>query len=160
MDIRINPPHLQPGPVGFAFICVWGVALAVRGLTQARLGSEPWWVGVALLAIVLPAFAFIDGGWLWIQREIDFSDGTIVVRRWIEVLAGRAGRAIPIDRETRSSITLENVRSLRIERLGRTETRLTLGYWEPRRIRALVDALQTHGVRLDQYWIGVYPPGI
>jgi hypothetical protein len=47
-----------------------------------------------------------------------------------------------------------------IERDGRVEALMTLGYWEPKRIRELVDALRAHAVELDQSWVGDYPPGI
>jgi hypothetical protein len=42
------------------------------------------------------------------------------------------------------------VRSLGIERNGVIEARLTLGYWEPKRIRELIDALRAHGVEFGQ----------
>lgn len=37
--------------------------------------------------------------------------------------------------------------------------RLTLGYWAPKRVRELIDALGANGVELDGYWEGEYPPG-
>jgi hypothetical protein len=160
MPIRVNPPHPQSGPIVFVVLCAYGVFLAVREMLEVQIGTEPWWVGVVLIAILIPAFVVIDGGWLWVQRELTFSEGTIVVRRWIEVLRGRPGQAIPIDAQTRASIVPRNGRSLRIERDGHVETLLTLGYWEPRRIRELVDALRAHAVELDQSWGGAYPPGI
>lgn len=114
-----------------------------------RVGSGPWSVGAMAVVLLLGAFGFILGGWLWIQREVDISDGTIVVRRWIDILRGRPGIAIPVDPATRTSITSENVRSLRIERNGVAEARLTLGYWEPKRIDELTDALRAHGVEFS-----------
>jgi hypothetical protein len=160
MKTAVNPPHPQSGPIGFAVLCAFGIVVAVRGMLQARIGTEPWWVGVMLIAILVPAFVFIDGGWLWVQRELTFSDGTIVVQRWSEVLRGRPGRVIPVDRGTRASIIPRTGRSLRIEHDGRLAALLTLGYWEPKRIRELVDALRAHAVQLDQSWDGDYPPGI
>jgi hypothetical protein len=129
-------------------------------MLQVRIGTEPWWVGVLLMALLVPAFAFIEGGWLWVQRELAFSDGTIVVRRWVEVLRGSPGRVIPINPQTRASIVPKNGRSLLIEGDGRVEALLTLGYWERKRIRELIDALRAHGVELDHSWVGEYPPGI
>ena len=160
MTTRVNPPHPQSGPIAFVVLCAFGVFVAVREMLQVRTGTEPWWVGVVLMAMLIPAFVVIDGGWLWVQRELTFSEGTIVVRRWIEVLRGRPGHVIPIDARTRASIVPRNGRSLRIERDGQVESLLTLGYWEPRRTRELVDALRAHGVELDQSLGGDSPPGI
>lgn len=160
MSTRVNPPHPQDGPVLFALLGIVGIVLAVQKFQEFRMGTDPWWASVLLVVIVLASFAFIIGGWLWIQREVAIGDGRIVVRRWIDVISGRPGRAIPLGAETRTSITLENVRSLRIERNGLTEAVLTLGYWEPHRIRELIDALRANGVPYSQYWDGVYPPGV
>jgi hypothetical protein len=160
MKTPVNPPHPQAGPIGFAVLCAFGMVVAVRGMLQEPIGTEPWWVGVALIAMLVPAFVLIDGGWLWVQRELVFSDGTIIVRRWLEVIRGRPGRVIPVDARTRASLVPRNGRSLRIERDGRIAALLTLGYWEPKRIRELVDALRAYAVQLDQSWDGEYPPGI
>jgi hypothetical protein len=157
--IRINPLHPQDGPVLFAFVCVVGTVLALGRSLSYRIGTDPWWASVLAVAIVVVGFVSIVGGWLWIQREVAFADGTIVVRRWIDALRGRPGQAIPVGDETRVAITLENVRSLRIERNGRPEAVLTLGYWEPGRIRELVDAMRAHRIPFAQYWDGEYPPG-
>lgn len=160
MSARINPPHPQAGPILFAVVCVVGIVIAiVRGLDY-RIGTDPWWASVLLLAIVLVGFAFIEGGWLWIQREVTVADGRIVVRRWLGALRGQSGRAIPLEDGTRVSITLENLRSLRIERNGVTEAVLTLGYWEPSHVRNLIDALRANGVPFAQYWVGAYPPDL
>jgi hypothetical protein len=160
MKTRVNPPHPQAGPIGFAVLCAFGIVVAVRGMLQVRIGTEPWWVSVLLMVMVVAGFVFIDGGWVWVQRELTFSDGTIVVRRWFEVLRGRPGRVIPVDPRTRAAIVPRNGRSLRIERDGRVEALLTIGYWERKRIRELVDALRAHAIELDQSWGGDYPPGI
>ena len=124
------------------------------------IGSEPWLVGGMGQLLLVGTLLFIDGGWLWIQREVTIADGTIVVRRWIEAIRGKPGRALPLDDDTRISITLENILSLRIERHGKTEAVMTLGYWEPLHIRRLIDALRANGVPYSQYWEGVYPPGV
>lgn len=160
MITRVNPPHPQDGPVLFVLMCVVGIVLAVQKFQEFRIGTDPWWAAVLLVVIVLASFAFIIGGWLWIQREVAFSEGQIVVRRWTEAIRGRPGRVIPLGDETRTSITLENVRSLRIERNGATEAVLTLGYWELPQIRELIDALRANGVPYSQYWDGEYPPGV
>jgi hypothetical protein len=160
MKTQVNPPHPQAGPIGFVVLCAFGIVVAVREMLQVRIGTEPWWVGVMLIAIVIPAFVFIDGGWLWVQRELTVSDDTIVVRRWSEVLRGRPGREIRHDPGTRASIIPRAGRSLQIEHDGRIAALLTLGYWERKRIRELVDALRAHAVQLDQSWVGDYPPGI
>ena len=157
---RVNPPHPQEGPVLFALVCVVGIALAVgRGLGY-RIGTDPWWAAVLGAVILVASFAFIDGGWLWIQREVTFSNGTIVVRRWIEAMRGKPGRTMPLDDDTRISITLENIQTLRIERNGKAEVVMTLGYWEPPRIRQLIDALRAHRVPFAQHWEGEYPPNV
>ena len=160
MKTRINPPHPQPGPIAFAVVCAFGGLVAVRGMLQLRIGTEPWWVSLLAIAMLIPALVFIEGGWLWIQRELTFSDGRIVVRRWVEVLRDRPGHVIPIDPRTRVSIAPRNGRSLLIKRDGRVEALLTVGYWEPKRIRELVDALRAHAVELDQSWVGAYPPAV
>jgi hypothetical protein len=157
---RINPPHPQAGPIAFIVLCAYGAFVAVRGMLQVRIGTEPWWVGVLLMALLVPAFVFIEGGWLWVQRELVFSEGAIVVRRWVDVLRDRPGRVITIDPWTRASIVPKNGRSLLIEGDGRVEALLTLGYWERKRIRELIDALRAHGIELDHSWVGEYPPGI
>ncbi len=159
MNARINPPHAQPGPAVFSIICVLGVVAAVRGMTSLPLGSEQWWVGFLGLAVLIPAFAFIIGGWLHVQREVAFESDAIRVRRWREILAGRPGRVMPLDAGTRAAITLENIRSLRLEHEGVAPIGLTLGYWELRSIRQLVEVLRGRGIPLAQYWAGVYPPG-
>lgn len=160
VNARVNPPHLQTGPVAFAVICVLGIVLAVQKFAEFRIGTNPWWAAVLLLILVAFGFAFIVGGWLWIQREVAIADGTIVVRRWIEFLRGRPGRAIPIGPGTRIFVTRENVRTLLIESNGVTEARLTLGYWEPRTTRELIDRLRASRVEFAQYWEGDYPPGV
>lgn len=160
MNTRVNPPYPQPGPVLFAVACVVGSAFAIRGLLTLPIGTEPWLVAAVAQLIILGGFAFIELGWLWIQREVDISDGSIVVRRWIEVVRGRPGRAIPLGDRTRTSITLENVCSFQVEHDSVVEARITLGYWELHRIRELVDALRANRVPLAQYWDGEYPPGV
>ena len=142
----------------FALVGLVGSAFAISGLLTLPIGTEPWRAGLLGLAIIVSGFAIIVGGWLWIQREVAVSDDTIVLRRWIEVLRAAPGSAIPLGEDIRVSITLENVRSLRIERDGVREAVLTLGYWEPPRVRELIDALRARGIPFDQYWDGEYPP--
>lgn len=160
MITRVNEPHPQEGPILLALISAVGLFFVIRGLVTLPIGTEPWRVGVWGLLIVVGGLVFIEGGWLWIQREVTFSDGTIVVRRWIEAIRGKPGRALPLDDDTRISITLENIQSLRIERNGKAEAVMTLGYWEPHRIRQLIDALRAHAVPFAQHWDGDYPPGV
>lgn len=160
MITRVNPPHPQEGPVLFALIGVFGIGLAVLKFQEFVAGTDPWWAAALLLVIVLVGLAFIEGGWLWIQREVTFSDGTIVVRRWIEAIRGKPGHTLPLADDIRISITLENIQSLRIERNGKAEAVMTLGYWEPPRIRQLIDALRAHGIPFAQYWVGDYPPNV
>jgi hypothetical protein len=160
MNARVNPPHLQTGPAAFALICVFGVVLAVPKFGEFRMGTDPWWAAVLTLIIVALGSAFILGGWLWIQREVAITGGTIVVRRWIEFLRGRHGQVIPIGPGTRISVTSENVRTLLIKSNGATQVRLTLGYWEPRTTRQLIDALRANHLEFAQYWQGDYPPGV
>ena len=160
MSTRVNPPHPQDGPVLFTLVCVVGSAFAIRGLLTLPIGTEQWLVGAMALLIVLGGFAFIVGGWLWIQREVAVADGRIVVRRWIEVIRSRPGRVIPLADGTRTSITLENVATFQVERNGVIEAHLTLGYWELPRIRELIDVLRANGVPLAQYWEGEYPPNV
>ncbi len=142
----------------FALVCAIGSAFAFGGLLSLPIGTEPWRAAVLGLAIIVSGFAMIEGGWLWIQREVDLSAETIVVRRWSEVLRALPGSAIPLGEGTHVSITLESVRSLRVERDGVKEVVLTLGYWEPRRVRELIEALRAKGVPFTQYWDGEYPP--
>ena len=156
---RLNPPHPQAGPVAFIGICVLGLAAALRAMLGLTVGTEQWWTTVIALLIILPGFAIIIGGWLYIQREVAFGPDTIVVRRWLSTLAGRPGRTMPLDAGTRSAITLDNVRSLRLEHVGEPPIALTIGYWDPRRIGRLVEVLHARGIPLAQYWEGFYPPG-
>ena len=156
---RVNPPKGQMGPLAFIGVCALGTILALRVMLSMHVGSDPWWAGAFLLLVVIGGFTFIIGGWLAIQREVDFGPDQIVVRRWLEVLAGRPGRVIPFDGATRSAIILKNIRSLRLEHPDVTPVTMTLGYWDLRVIRQLVEVLHARGVRLDQYWDGVYPPG-
>ena len=117
MKTRINPPHPQPGPIAFAVVCAFGGLVAVRGMLQLRIGTEPWWVSLLAIAMLIPALVFIEGGWLWIQRELTFSDGRIVVRRWVEVLRDRPGHVIPIDPRTRG-VHRPKERALPVDRAG------------------------------------------
>lgn len=94
MITRVNPPHPQEGPVLFALVCAVGLFFVIGGLVTLPIGTEPWLVGGAGLLMIPGGLAFIMGGWLWIQREVTFSDGTIVVRRWIEAMRGKPGRAL------------------------------------------------------------------
>ena len=160
MKLHVNPPHLQDGPILFAVLCAFGSVVVVQGLLTLPVGSEPWMAGALGLLIIVTGFLFIDLGWLWIQREVTIADGNIVVRRWIEAIRGQQGRVIPLGQETRAAITLDNVRSLRIERRGIAEAAFTLGYWEPPRVRQLIEALRTNNVSLGQYWVGEYPPDV
>lgn len=159
MSDPINHPHPQPGPVAFIGICAFGVLIVVRGMLSLPVGNEPWWTGVFGLFIIVPAFVFIIGGWLWVQRELTFEPDAILVRRWLEVLTGRTGRVMPLDAGTRTAIVLENVRSLRIEHDGYARIQLTLGYWDLRQIRRLVEVIRARNLPLDQYWVGDLPPG-
>ncbi len=159
MTERLNPPYPQLGPVTFIGICVVGVAVAVRGMLSLRVGTEQWWTAVLALLIIIPGFTIIISGWLYIQREVVFGADSIVVRRWLDILAGRPGRTLPLDDGTRAAITLDNVRSLRLEHAGVPPIQLTLGYWIPRRIARLVEVLHARGIPLAQYWEGFYPPG-
>ena len=36
---------------------------------------------------------------------------------------------------------------------------MTLGYWDLRAIRHLVEVIHQRGIPLEQYWEGLYPPG-
>lgn len=159
MKKRVNPPAPQLGPIAFAGVCFVGVAYSLPLLLSMRYGSQPWQVGLLLLVTVLAGFAFIVGGWLAIQREVDFVDGQMTIRRWIEVVSGRPGETYPLDGRTTAAIVLQNVRSLFISRDGVVVNKLTLGYWQARPIRDLVDALRANDVALDGYWEGEYPPG-
>ena len=145
--------------MAFIGVCFAGSFLATRGIFSLRFGSEQWWTGVLLLLVMIGGFTFIIGGWLSIQREVDFGPDRIVVRRWLEVLSGRPGRSIPFDSATRSAIILKNIRSLRLEHPDVPPVTMTLGYWDLRIIRQLVEVLHARGIPLDQYWDGVYPPG-
>lgn len=151
MNARVNQAHPQPGPVAFAAVCIVGVGIVVRGLMTLRFGTEQWWTGVVGLAVILPAFAFIEGGWMWIQREVAFSGGAIVIRRWIEVLLNRPGHVVPLDGRVHATTTKQNIRSLRIEHDGRLEVRFTLGYWEPSRVQELFDTFSANGVAVSQH---------
>jgi len=158
VDQRINSPYWQPGPLGFAAICLVGVAYAVNALVTLQVGTEPWWVGVMALGLILPSFVFIEGGWLWIQREVDLADGTIRVSRWLTVLRGRRGPSIPLDARTRIAIVTDSGRWLRIERDGVVTVNATLLYWDASKLRALLDALHDKGVEISKPWDGGYPP--
>lgn len=160
MTTKVNPPHAQAGPVLFAAVCAVGSAFTLVGLFTLPFGSEPWLVGAIGQLVFIGGFVLIEGGRLWIQREVAFSDDRIVIRRWIDAIRGRSGRMIPLGDETRASITLENLRSLRIERNGVTETVLTLGYWEPSHVRNLIDAFRAYEVPFAHYWVGAYPPDL
>ena len=61
MKTRINPPHPQPGPIAFAVVCAFGGLVAVRGMLQLRIGTEPWWVSLLAIAMLIPALVFIGG---------------------------------------------------------------------------------------------------
>jgi len=65
--------------VALAVVCIFGIALAGRGLLTVRIGNGPWSVDAMAPFILIVAFAFIEVGWLWIQREVDISDGAILV---------------------------------------------------------------------------------
>lgn len=158
MTARVNPPHAQLGPLLFAAVCAFGTITIFGGLITLPFGSEPWLAGLFGLAIILPGFLIIELGWLWIQREVTFSDDHIVIRRWLDAIRGGHGHRISMD-GTRASITLDNVRSLRIER-DDAKVELTLGYWEPGSVRKLIDELRSRGVPFTHYWIGTYPPDV
>lgn len=158
MSDRINSPHGQPGPVAFVVVCVIGGVAAIRGMLLMPAQSDQWWTGVLIFVTMLAGFAIIIGGWLYIQREVDFEADSIRVRRWLEVLRGKSGLVLPLE-GTRSAIVLENVRSLRLEHDGFERIQLTLGYWDLRQTRRLVEMLHDRGIPLAQYWEGVYPPG-
>ena len=160
MSTRANPPHPQAGPILFAVVGAVGSAFTVRGLITLPVGTEPWWVGALGQLIILAGLVFIVGGWLWIQREVTISDGRMVIRRWIDAVRGQPGREIPLGPGVRTSITLENVRSLRIDRDGVREAVLTLGYWERSSVRDLIDGLRANDIPFGQYWIGAYPPDL
>ena len=117
---------------------------------ETPVGGDPWWTGVLLLLSVIGAFTFIIGGWLAIQREVDFGPARIVVRRWLDVLTGRPGRVIPVDASTRAAIVLESVRSLRLEHPDVPVVTMTLGYWDLRVIRQLVEVLHARRIPLDR----------
>lgn len=159
MSTKVNPPQPQGGPILFLLVCLVGIAFAGGGIVTLEAGTEPWWAGVLGLGIIVGGGILLIGGWLWIQREVVFSDGAVIVRRWLDVLAGRPGRVIRLGDGTRVSITLENIQSLRIERDGVLEASLTLGYWEPNNVRHLVEALRANRVPFGQHWKGEYPPG-
>lgn len=159
MSHTVNALHPQPGPVAFIGLCAFGLFIVVRGMLSLPVGSEQWQVGALGFLIVVAGFAFIIGGWLWIQREVTFGPDTIVVRRWLEVLLDRPGRVMPLDAGTRTAIVLENVRSLRLEHQGYPRIQLTLGYWDLRQIRRLVEVIRERAIPLEQYWVGDLPPG-
>jgi hypothetical protein len=148
-DARVNAPYPQPGPVAFAGIVVFGVAIVIKGLLTLRVGTEPWWTGFLGLAIILPGLVFIDGGWLWIQREVAFTGDRVVVRRWSEVLRRRPGIVIPLDGRVAAYTSPRNIRSLRIDHDGRPMVVFTLGYWDPRRVDQLLAAFSAHGIAVE-----------
>ena len=142
----------------FAVICAIGVAYSIGGLAGSAVGTQPWWVGILGLGLLVPVFLFIDGGWLWIQRQVEIADGTISVTRWLDVLRGRQGPAIPLDASTTVSIVTDGRRQLRIERLGVVAVDCTLLYWPPHAVRALLDAFRSAGIEVGKSWTGDYPP--
>jgi hypothetical protein len=117
-------------------------------MMQVALGSEPWWVGFAFIGMDVAAFAFIEGVWLYAQREVAFVDGRIVVRRWLEVLFGAPGTSISLDSRTRSVVTIEHGRRLEIERDGVAVVSMQLAYWEKDALVELVNQFRLRGAAL------------
>ena len=148
MNARINSPHWQPGPFVWVLVSAFGCLVAVRGMMQVAFGSEPWWVGFAFVGMDVAAFAFIEGIWLYAQREVPFVDGRIVVRRWIEVLLRSPGTDIPLDSRTRSVITMQNGRRLKIERDGAVVVSMQLVLWERDEVAELASTFGQHGAAL------------
>jgi hypothetical protein len=113
----INPFRPQSGPVAFGVVCIYGVFVAARQLAETRVVTEPWWVGVILLAMVVCGFAFVEGLWLYAQREVTFTNESLMVRRWIAVVLDRPGRELALAELARSVVSIDGGR-LRIERGG------------------------------------------
>lgn len=155
---RVNRPHWQPGPLVFAALVVVGFLYAIGGLLTTRAGTEGWWVNIVAIAMFVPAAAFIEGGWLWVQRQVEIGGGTIVVTRWLDVLRGRRGRPVALDHDAHVAIVTEAGRQLRIERNGITEVNCTLLYWNPSAVRQLLDAFRSANVEVAKTWAGDYPP--
>jgi hypothetical protein len=155
---RINPPHWQPGPLAFAVLGVVGFAYAGYALAISTVGTNPWWAAITMLALMVPIFVFILGGWLWIQRQVEIADGRITVTRWLNVLRGRTARPIPLDGRTRIAIVTNGGRQLQIEREGTLEVNCTLLYWGPSALRTLLDSFRMAGIEISTSWEGEYPP--
>ena len=148
MNARINSPHWQPGPFVWVLVAAFGCLVALRGMMQVAFGSEQWWVGFVFIGVDVAAFAFIEGIWLYAQREVAFADGRIVVRRWIEVLLRLPGTEIPLDATTRSVITMQDGRRLKIERDGAVVVSMQLVLWERDTVAELSSTFAQHGAAL------------
>lgn len=154
---RVNRPHWQPGPLAWAVVTAVSIILLLRHMLDFPVGSEPWWGGLVMVGMAVLAFAFIEGVWLYAQREVAFADGRILVRRWMEMILGRPGVEVPIDPGTRSTITLEGGRRLRIERGDTIVVSMQLMYWPVDTVVELVGAFRSHGAELATPWDGGVP---
>ena len=134
MSTHVNSPHWQPGPFVWVLVSALGCLVAVRGMMQVALGSEPWWVGFAFIGMDVAAFAFVDG--------------RVVVRHWLEVLFGAPGTSISLDSRTRSVVTIEHGRRLEIERDGVAVVSMQLAYREKDVVVELVNQFRLRGAAL------------
>lgn len=157
MTTRLNAPHPQTGPLLFVGLCLAGSFIVIGGTATLPVGSEPWLAGVLMQSIIVAGLLVIIGAWLWIQREITVGPGAINVRRWIQVLRGQPGTSIEVRPGTEVAITLEGARSLVVRQGGEPVLSLPLSFWDPIDERRLIDTLRETGIRLSQYWEGMYP---
>lgn len=159
MTARVNPPHWQPGPAGWAIFTAASIVLLLLHMRGFPAGSEPWWGSLVMIGAALLGFAFIEGVWLYAQREVALAGGRVAVRRWLEVLLGRPGVEVPIDARTRCRITLDGGRRLTIEREGSVVISMQLAYWAVDTVVELIGALRADGAELVTPWDGDAPEG-
>lgn len=157
MTSRVNAPHWQSGPLAWALVSGVLTLLVLTQTLRSQVGSERWWGGLLLVGCGLFAFAFVEGIWLYAQREVAFSGGRIVIRRWAETLVGRPGVEVPLDTETKCTITRERGRHLTIERGNTIAVSMQLVYWEVDTVVELVAAFRQFGAEIATPWNGDHP---
>lgn len=152
MEVRLNSPRLQNGPLLWAGVCVVGLAVSVWVVLRHPLGSESWLVGLFLAGQVILSFVAIEGWWLLSQREVVFDERMMMIRRWSDVLLNRAGRSTPISAIRSLDLVIDGGKKIRVECHQAAAITFWAALWPRHEVDRLVKEAEARSISVATQW--------
>jgi hypothetical protein len=146
-----NPPRLQNGPVVWALFCLFGFVFSVWLLFRYSFGTDSWYAALLVMGIVMVGFVAVEGWWAVSQREVRVEANTILIRRWVELLLGRAGMTLALGDITEARLVLRGGKMLELVTDGKT-VRFWVALWAASDLRGLMETFRDRNVKVEMEW--------